>query len=106
MNSDSGKEFDRNMNQLVRLLKKIIKSLPGSGSMPSHLFPPKGKDKESNVQVNFCFFNFLPMSEEDLEELDEIYDQFLEDEEDKNFDFSQGLNPADLDFLRRNGIRF
>ncbi len=104
MSPDSGKDFDRNMNQLVRLLKKIIKNLP-FGQIPQQQYP-FSKDKESGININFCFFNFLPMTEEEMEEMDAIYDQFLTEEEEKATDFSPDLSPSDMDFLRRNGLRF
>ncbi len=104
MSPDSGKEFDQNMNQLVRLLKKIIKGLP-FGSIPSQSFPAHNENKEAGINVNFCFFNFLPITDEEIEEMDAIYDQFLAQEE-KSADFSPELSPSDVDFLRRHGIRF
>ncbi len=103
MSPDSGKDFDQNMNQLVHLLKKIIKGLPfGSNPQP---FPSNEKN-DSGININFCFFNFLPITDEEIEEMDAIYDQFLAQEEGKAAEFSPELNPSDMDFLRRNGIRF
>lgn len=103
MSPDSGKDFDQNMNQLVHLLKKIIKGLPfGAGSQP---FSAKDK-KEGGININFCFFNFLPITDEEIEEMDAIHDQFLAQEEGRYAEFSPELNSSDMDFLRRNGIRF
>lgn len=102
MSPDSGKDFDQNMNQLVHLLKKIIKGLP-FGSNPQ-TYP--SKDKSEGININFCFFNFLPITDEEIEEMDAIYDQFLAQEEGKAAEFNPELNPSDMDFLRRNGIRF
>lgn len=99
MNFDPGKEFDQHMTQLVQLLKKIIKHIP-LGAMP----PVSGKEmKDNGVNINFCFFNFLPMTEEEMEEIDEMLDQFGAEEE---RGLSSGLNSADMEFLKRNGIRF
>ena len=103
MNPDPGKEFDQNMNQLVRLLKKIIKGLPFGSKLPQE---PFSKEKGSGINVNFCFFNFLPISEEDMDEMDAIYDHFLAEEEEKAADFSPDLSASDKDFLSRHGIRF
>lgn len=105
MNFDENKDFDQNMNHLIYLLKKMIKGLPHfpQGAMPKF---PKSKDGEINV--NFCFFTFLPVSSDDLEEIDEIYDQYLAEEEraENKADLSGDLNASDLEFLRRHGIRF
>ena len=106
MSFEEHKEFEQNMNQLIRFLSKMIKNIP---NFPQG-GPPKfsGKDKDSGVNVNFCFFTFLPVNPEDLEEMDEIYERFLAEEEkmQNNCELSGELSPSDLDFLRRNGIRF
>lgn len=99
MNFDPGKEFDQHMTQLLQLLRKIIKQIP-MGTLP----PVSGKEmKDNGVNVNFCFFNFLPMTEEEMEQIDDMLDQFGSEEE---RDLSADLNAADRDFLKRNGIRF
>lgn len=111
MNFDNGKDFDQNMNQLIHLLKKIIKNIP-NGKMPQGPFGKDffGKDKDSSsINVNFCFFNFLPLTEEDLEEMEDMMDQFFTEEQprgDRARDLSSELNASDLEFLKRNGIRF
>lgn len=107
MSPDPGKDFDQNMNQLVRLLKKIIKGLPfhPSAQQPFGAKNNTSSPKEPGVNINFCFFNFLPITDEEIEEMDAMYDQFLADEE-KSAELSPELNPSDVEFLRRNGIRF
>lgn len=105
MSFDENKDFDQNMNHLVHLLRKMIKNLPhlSQGSLPK--FP---KSKDGDINVNFCFFNFLSMGPEGLEEIDEIYEQYLAEEEraENKQDFTVELNGSDRDFLRRHGIRF
>lgn len=103
MNFDKDKEFDQNMNQLFRLLKKMIKNIPSKGQLPSSVLPQLGKD--SNINLNLCFFTFLPLSAEELDELGDLYEQYFFNDE-KHEDLSDELSPADLDFLRRNGMRF
>ncbi len=106
MNPERDKEFDQNLNQLLGLLKKMLKNLPmpgGLSSASSHSpLPSPGKD---GINLNLCFFTFLPLAPEDFDELDEIYDQHLAEEK-YSEEIPLDLNPADLDFLRRNGIRF
>ena len=104
MNPEKDKEFDQNMNQLVWLLKKILKNVPGmagQGPMPQMPFQGKG---DQGVNLNLFFFTFLPMAPEEFDELEEIYDQYFFNEDKE--DLSSEISPADLDFLRRNGIRF
>ena len=102
MNPDFEKEFDQNMNQLVHLLKKIIKGLPVSSAAKSI---PSKENKDSGTTINFCFFNFLPITDEEMDEVDALYEQFLAQEE-KSGDSSLELNSSDKDFLRQHGIRF
>ncbi len=99
MNPEKDKEFQQNMNHLVKLLKKIIGHLPSQGP-----FSSVPGEKDSSINLNLCFFTFLPIGPEDLDELEEIYDQYFFD--DKPEEFSSELTPSDLDFLRANGIQF
>ena len=103
MNPERDREFDQNMNQLIWLLKKILKTIPThpQGDFPHFASP----SKDGNIQLNLCFFTFLPIGPEDMDELEEIYDQYFFQDE-KGEDLSGELNAADRDFLRRNGIRF
>ena len=101
MNSDKDKNFERSMKQLLSLLKKILKNLPSQGP----LSPMNPALKDSGVNLNLCFFTFLPILPEDWEEWEELYDTYLSGEE-KADEFSSELSPADIEFLRRHGIRF
>ena len=101
MNPEKDKEFDQNMNQLVRLLKKILKNLPSQGSLPQ--FSPS--DKDSNVHLNL-FFTFFPMAPEEFEEFEDLYDPGSFHEDKGAEDLSSELSPSDLEFLRVHGIRF
>lgn len=101
MNPEKDREFESNMNQLVRLLKKLLKNLPGQPPF-SHF---QGKPGDGNVHLNVCFFNFLPMSPEEFEAFEDAYEQAVFPE-DKGEDLSRDLTPSDLEFLRRHGIRF
>ena len=100
MNPEKDKEFENNMNQLVKLLKKLIKNLPG----PAPFSQMQGKSGEG-MNLNICFFNFLPMSPEELEAFEDAYEQALFPD-DPSEEFPKDLTPSDMDFLRRNGIRF
>ena len=104
MNPDKDKNFDQSMRQLLHLLKKILKNPPSQDQI-SQISPLM---KESGVNLNLCFFTFLPIDSEELDELEEIYDHFLfqEDKGEKPEAFSSELNPDDIDFLGRHGIKF
>ena len=99
--NESEKEFERNVNQLIQLLKKILKSGPLAQSPFSKFL---GQDKDSPVQVNL-FFTFLPFPLEEMEELEEIYEHYFFHDE-KQEDFSNELSSEDQEFLRRHGIQF
>lgn len=99
MNPEKDREFDQNMTQLIGLLKKLLKSVPQGG------FPSFSKEKEAGINFNI-FFTFLPLAPEEMDEFEEIYDQYLYQDERPAEELSSELNQADLDFLRRNGIRF
>lgn len=99
--NEGEKEFERNVNQLIQLLKKILKNVP-SAPMPFSQFLGQGKD--SPLQLNL-FFTFLPLPLEELDELEEIYEHYFSHDE-KQEDFSSELSSEDREFLRRHGIQF
>lgn len=104
---DPNKEFGQNLNQLVELLKKILSNLPGNlPNKEAASFLQKGSD--SNVNLNFCFFNLVPMTEEELSELEDIYEQMMGNHpEDKAAaEIKSDLTLSDLEFLKKHGIRF
>ncbi len=100
MNPD--KDFEQNIKQLMRLLKKIL----GQQS-----FQSKPKDlmnllKDKETDINIFFLNFPMLSEEGIEEIEEVLGQtFLHDGlEDGELKYE--INAVDQEFLRRHGIRF
>ncbi len=101
MKPDREGDFDQNMNQLIHLLRKILSSHPQVAQMPEiqSLF------KNQGINLNL-FFTFLPMSPDDLDELEEIYERYFLDNDKRSEDLTSDLSPADLEFLKKNGIRF
>ena len=98
--------FESNISQLLNLLKKILKSHP-EGSQLSHIFDHQNVDK---INLNLCFFNFIPMTPEELDELEAAYADAAEESDSEDASGSEHANDftwnqADLDFLRRNGIK-
>ena len=103
MNPERDRDFDQNIHQLILLLKRILKNIPQQGGFPQ--LPSGLLGKDGAVNLNLCFFTFLPLSPEDYEDLEDIYDQYFAQEE-KAEEFQPGLTPSDIEFLRQHGIRF
>ena len=101
MNPEKDREIEGNINQLVRLLKKLLKNFPGQA--PFSQF--QGKTQDGAVNLNLCFFTFLPLSAEEFEAFEEAYEQGLFTEE-RGEELSRDLTPSDREFLRLHGIRF
>ena len=100
MNFNRDREFEESMDDLIKLLKKILRNLPGEGAIP----PFCGfKDKDPQIQV--CFFNFFSISPEEFEEMEDAYEEALGLER-KADEGPLELSAADREFLRRHGIRF
>ena len=57
------------------------------------------------MHLNVCFFNFMPLSPEEMDAFEEAYEQAIF-QEDRGEEMSHDLTPSDLEFLRRHGIRF
>lgn len=96
------RDFNRSMQHLVELLKKLVAHLPAQPQKDA----PSFQSKDSPMTMNFCFFNFLPMSPDEMDELEQIYDSLMRDPEDHPREIRSDLTTADLDFLRRHGIRY
>lgn len=98
-NFHGGEEFERNMKKLVHVLQKILKSYKVDGQDLGQIFEKK------NMNLNLCFFTFLPVGQEDLEEMESAFEEYLERGEKKS-DLQFELNSRDVAFLKRHGIKF
>ena len=105
---DSHEEFNKNMQKLMMLLEKIIRSQKDqNGRELGEIF-----SNRKNVNVNLCIFTFLPIAPEDMDDLEEIFDELHMGEEEAGARSSESLelkfelDSRDVDFLRKNGIRF
>ncbi len=96
-------DFDQNMSQLIQLLKKILMNHIPQGQQFQEL---QSLFKDHSINLNLCFFTFLPMTPQELDEFEEIYERYLFDEDRAPEDLTENLSPADLEFLRRHGIRY
>lgn len=94
-------EFSHDIKKLIQLLKKIMKHHPMQEKI-SEL------EKQSSREINLNVFVFplLPLSAEDVDELGEICESAIFEGEKDLEELRYKLNPSDLEFLRRHGIRF
>lgn len=94
-------EYGKDIHDLLRILKKILKSQKQG---PVDLSSVIG---DKNVNLNLCFFTFLPLTEEELEEFESELGQYLEDggvPVAKELKFE--ITKKDLDFLKQHGLKF
>ena len=100
-------EFEKKMTQLLELLKGIMKHYPNGESQFSSLFDQKPGDK---MNINICVFNFIPVTPEEMEELEDLYGDILESNEEGNKGNDKSLNfdltKGDLEFLKHHGMSF
>jgi len=102
MRSNRDGDFDKSIEQLIQLLRKIMKTHPDQ----SQFSKLQSVFRDHGVNINLCFFNFFPVGEGEIDELEEICEQYLSDDEKKPEDLTTDLNPDDLDFLRKHGLSF
>ncbi|MBI3307167.1 MAG: hypothetical protein HYZ84_05110 [Candidatus Omnitrophica bacterium] len=96
---EANHNFDPMMKQLIQLLTRIL-----SHHFPQEKFSDFSSHKDKSINFNLYFLNVAPLPE-DLED----WEDFEEDESaglDAEADTMGRLNYADLEFLRRHGIRF
>jgi len=94
-------DFGDNIQELLKVLRKLLKSQKSGNVDLSSLLGKK------DVNLNLCFFTFLPVCEEEMAELEaelaaELAPELLEEGEDLKFELSK----RDLEFLRTNGLKF
>lgn len=98
------KEFEGNIKQLMKLLKKMMAQYPHlekNEEIAKFLKNPKGLP-----DVNIFFLNLAPMNLEELDEFEEIFEEKLFAEGFKSGELQYEINHEDEEFLKRNGIRF
>lgn len=100
------KEFEQNMQQLMRLLKKIMSQYPMENGSPSELMNSFKNMKHKGPDVNIFFLNMSPLSPEEFEEIEEMFEGGAMKEPLKSGELQCELNDEDQVFLKRHGIRF
>jgi len=106
-------DHSKNIEKLFVLLQKILKN---QGDQPAKDFP--GVDLNSilnsgqkQINLNLCFFTFIPMSMDEMEDLEESFEDIMSTEERGHKDHAEidlkfELNSTDMAFLKTNGIKF
>lgn len=97
------KEFEANMKQLMRLLKKMMAQYPGLGKEEVAKLLKHSKDLPD---VNIFLLNLAPLSPEEFDDLEEIFEESLFVEGGKSGELKYEISGDDEEFLRRHGIRF
>lgn len=92
------KDFEQNMKQLMQILKKLMLYYPSLEKNPKWQKALNDKDTDLNVFM----FNFFPLPTEELDEIEDMFEQAVTREE----DFKCELNSADEEFLKKHGIQF
>jgi len=93
-------DFGKNMKELLNLLKKILKSQKTGNADLTTLMDSK------NVNLNLCFFTFLPLSDEDFADFECEMDEFFAEEDLTEGDLNGELTKNDLEFLKKYGLKF
>lgn len=92
----------------MHLLKKIMTQYPGQGKDPAEMMKFLKDMKDKSSDVNIFFLNLAPLSPEEFEELEEVFEGGVLNE---YFGAGSGelkceLNAEDQHFLKEHGIRF
>ncbi len=94
-------DFGKSINELLNLLKKILKSQKIGNSDLSSLLDQK------NVNLNLCFFTFLPLTEEEFADFEYSLEEYFSGEDFlESGDLKFEVTKNDLDFLKKNGLKF
>jgi len=101
-------EFGSHIAKLLNLLKKALKNNKMSQEEMKRIFGELKTGKE-NLSLNIFFFNLMPFSSEDLDELgselEDIFDEdWQKDEQEEELKFE--ISSTDEEFLKSHGIRF
>ena len=99
-------EMDGDIAKLIQLLKKILKTHPDGTELAKFM-------DQKSFNLNLCFLTFVPMTPEELEQLEDMYEEYLSRGDEaleapkkrvSKLEFK--LSQEDVKFLKQNGIRF
>ena len=100
------KEFEQNMKQLMHLLKKIMSQYPTDGKSPAEMMKFFKDMKDKSPDVNIFFLNMSPLSPEEFDELENMFEEGGVGEYLRTGELKCELNADDQVFLKQHGIRF
>lgn len=100
------KEFEQNMKQLMHLLKKIMSQYPMEGKSPAEMMKFLKDMKDKSPDVNIFFLNMSPLSPEEFDEMEEMFEGGAMNEYLRSGELKCELNDDDQVFLKQHGIRF
>lgn len=100
------KEFEQNMKQLMRLLKKIMAQYPMDGKSPAEMMKFLKDMKNKSPDVNIFFLNMSPLSPEEFDEIEDLFEEGAVSEYLRSGELKCELNDEDQLFLKQHGIRF
>ena len=103
---DSDKEFEQNMKQLMHLLKKIMSQYPVDGKSPAEMMKFLKDMKDKSPDVNIFFLNMSPLSPEEFDEIEGMFEEGAMSEHLRSGELKCELNEDDQVFLKQHGIRF
>ena len=95
-------DFNKDMKKFIQLIKKLLKNNPAQDKLKES----QDKFSDGGVNINVFIFPLIPLTPEEMDELEEIYDYFSPDDEKSGEDLSSDLTESDRDFLKNHGIRF
>lgn len=95
-------DFHQDMQKLFKMLKDLLKNRSIKEKIKEH----QEKSPQDSVNINIFFLPLLSLSADELDEFEDMYDEYMIDEEKSLEDMTTDLTKSDMDFLRRNGIRF
>lgn len=97
--------MEGDVRKLLMLLKKILRNHPQGSEQLSEFLDQK------SFNLSLCFLTFVPMSPDDLDDLEEMYKEFLNQTGESSLKYGDvkiefKLSSEDIDFLKKHGIRF
>ena len=105
MKFNPNEDFNKNVSKLLSLLKNMLKNQKIDPKELNEFFGKK------DINLNLCFFTFLPFPLDDLDEADieELGEEGINDlihKSNDSADLKFELNHHDLDFLKKHGMKF
>ena len=98
------KEFEKNIKQLMKLLKKMMTQYPGAEK--NEEIAKLLKNPKDMPDVNIFFLNLAPLSPEEFDDLEEIFEENILSESARHGELKYELNGEDVEFLKKHGMRF